>query len=201
MDQASEWFVQHLIDTLGEYSSLVGIETAHPDWGLVLGIVYQHFPEPGLTTGFTYGLSAALHPEWQTTRPELCLTVESLDADWIVALVQLVEWHRANHPFTPGSLFHFGKALSPDSLMDSLLIFDERGLGLEAPPPPVGPSQLFEPLPSPSGPLQLYRALPLYHDEVGLIKKVGIRKFTGLPEFQWFSGQRDDLSKIYHVGG
>ncbi|MES2734438.1 MAG: suppressor of fused domain protein [Bacteroidota bacterium] len=191
----SELFVQYLIDTLGDYSSIVGIETQDQELGMVLGIIYHNYPEHGLTTGFTYGLSAASHPEWKTNKPELSITVASSEDDWVMAVAQLVEWHRTNHPFTLGSLFHFGKSIATDSLMDSFLVYNlaiDNATDSNRNP--------FQAIPLEEDTIQIYGVYPLYTNEVELIKKIGIRKFTGLREYELFSVHRDDLSQLYQVG-
>jgi len=195
MLQKSEWFVQYLFDTLGAYSSIMGIETQNPELGMVLGVVYQDYPEPGLTSGFTYGLSAARHPEWKTHKPELCITVESAQDDWISAVAQLVEWNRTSHPFLPGSLFHYGKAIAGDTHMDSFLVFNEA---IGEAQPMIPDSQRSVQLQNEI--IQIYQIYPLYHNEVELMKKVGIRKFAGLPEYAPYQIQRPDLSQIYQIG-
>jgi hypothetical protein len=195
MIHKSELFVQRLIDTIGAYTAIVGIETHDEALGMVLGVIYQDYPEPGLTTGFTYGLSAARHPEWKDHKPELSITVQSREDDWVASLARLVEWNRTDHPFVPGSLFHYGKAIAPDTQMDSFLIFDRAiGENSDIQPQPIQSVQIQDET------IQIYQAYPLYHNEVALIKKVGIRKFTGLREYEYFQVQRPDLSKLYQVG-
>lgn len=195
MLQKSEMFVQHLTDTLGAYSSIIGIETRNHELGLVLGVVYQNYPESGLTSGFTYGLSAARHSEWKTDKPELCITVESAKDDWISAVARLVEWNRTSHPFLPGSLFHYGQAVASDTQMDSFLVFNEEiGEAKQIVPSSQRAVQLQNET------IQIYQIYPLYHNEVELIKKVGIRKFAGLREYAPYQVQRPDLSEIYRIG-
>jgi hypothetical protein len=195
MIQKSELFVQNLIDTLGDYSSIIGIETQEPALGMVLGVTYRDYPKPGLTTGITYGLSAASHPEWKGYRPELCLTVESVEDDWVSAVARLVEWNRSHHSFMPGSLFHYGKVIASDTLMDSFLIFNDT-IGEEVPMAPT----FAQPIQIVDETIRIFQVYPLYHDEVEMIRKVGIRKFTGLREYSPYQVQRPDLSKIYQLG-
>jgi hypothetical protein len=195
MIQKSKLFVQHLVDTLGAYSSIIGIETHNEELGMVLGVVYQDYPEPGLTSGFTYGLSAVRHPEWKTYKPELCITVESAKDDWISAVARLVEWNRTNHPFLPGSLFHYGQAIAGDTQMDSFLVFNEE---IGEARPIIPDSQRSVQLQDET--IQIYQIYPLYHNEVEFIKKVGIRKFAGLQEYVPYQVKRPDLSELYQIG-
>ena len=195
MIQKSELFVQYLIDSLGDYSSIIGIETRDQAMGMVLGVTYRDYPEPGLTTGITYGLSAASHPEWKDYKPELCITVESINDDWVSAVSRLVEWNRSNHSFMPGSLFHYGNVIASDTQMDSFLVFN-AGIGEAA---HIGPT-FAPPIQLADETIRIFQVYPLYHDEVEMIRKVGIRKFTGLREYAPYNVQRPDLSKIYQVG-
>lgn len=190
MNKRSEQYVQYLIDTVGDYSSITGIETIHPEQGLVLAVQYQDYPEEGLLTGFTYGLSEASHAEWKGAKPELTITVESKEESWVTVLAQLVEWNRNKHPFLPGSLFYLGKPIAADSQMDSFLIFNNA----------IDSESQFQRVDLGSEAVTLYGAHPLYHGEIKLIQKVGIRKFMGLREYSLLNVQRPDLSQLYRVG-
>ncbi len=190
MTTLSEKYIQYLVSTIGGYHDLAGIESDHYS-GMVLVISFQDYPEKGLLTGFTYGLSAVSHSEWQDSKPELTITVASADLHWTHAIGYLAEWHRPTHPFLPGSLFQYGKAIAPDSGMDSFLVFN----------PAIGQGDEFRQIDLGTEKVHLQGVFPLYHPEVALIQKVGIRKFTGLREYAPFSVARPDLSEIYPVGG
>jgi len=187
MNQSAEQYIAALTSRYGEPASVVGVESDHPDLGLVLAITYRNFPQPGLLTGFTYGLSAA-HPG--AAKPELVITVQSADEAWVHAVAYLAEWQRTTHDFAPGSLFHYGKPVSPESAMDSFLVFE----------PASKDEATFAPLQLDGGPIILRMVYPLYAGEVGLIRKVGIRKFMGLPQYDFLGVSRPDLSTLYRVG-
>ena len=74
--------------------------------------------------------------------------------------------------------------------MNSFLVFE----------PTAKEDQLFAPIGLPGGQIALRMVYPLYEGEVGLIQKVGIRKFMGLPQYDFFNVGRPDLSKLYRVG-
>jgi len=186
----AEQFVQYLTQIIGrEPDQVVGTEADPTQSDMIYGIAFQNYPEAGLLTGFTYGLSVGQHPDWKDIRPELSITVASQDIDWIKALVYLLEWNRPAHAFLPGSLFHYGQAVAPDSAMDSFLVFNLA----------IGQGEQFRNIQLDEEKVTLHGVHPLYHDEVAMLQKVGIRKFMGLPEYQLFSVTRPDLSALYKI--
>ncbi len=190
MTTEAEQFVKYLTHTISrEPDAIFAIETETAAWGMVHGILFYQYPEPELTTGFTYGLSAGQHPDWRDAKPELSITTESTDTDWTQAIAYLVEWNRTTHSFLPGSLFHYGRAVSPNSAMDSFLVFNLA----------IGRGNEFQNIPLGRDKITVYGVHPLHHGEVGMLQKVGIRKFMELPEYQLFSTSRPDLSKLYKL--
>jgi hypothetical protein len=190
MNQSTEEYIAALTRRCGQPASVAGVESDHPNWGMVLAITFQDYPQPGLLTGFTYGLSAASHPGWLDAKPELVITVQSADEAWVHAVAYLAEWQRERHDFAPGSLFQYGKPIAPASAMNSFLVFE----------PAAKNEQMFAPIGLTDGQIVLRMVYPLYEGEVGLIQKVGIRKFMGLPQYDFFSVGRPDLSTLYRVG-
>jgi hypothetical protein len=189
MNQKAEQYIAALADRYGEPASVAALESDNVDMGVVLAILYPGYPQPELLTGFTYGLSAATHPDWKIAKPELAITVRSTEADWAYAIAYLAEWQRESNSFAPGTLFRYGKPIAPDSAMNAFLIFEPSGKD----------ESTFAPLLSHEQ-ISLRMAYPLYEGEVSLIQKIGIRKFMGLPEYDFFNVNRPDLSAIYRVG-
>lgn len=188
MSEKATKFVDYITQITGrEPNAFFALETEAAHWGMVYGIVYHDYPELGLTTGFTYGLSEAQHPEWKDARPELSITTASPSVEWTQSLAYLVEWNRQTHAFLPGSLFHYGRPISPDSPMDSFLVFNLA----------IGTGDEFRTIRIEDQVITVYGVHPLHHDEVAMLQKVGIRKFMELPEYQLFSVTRPDLSKLY----
>ena len=180
-----------LTQTVGrEPGDVLVLEASPPETEGVFVFVFRDYPEPSLVTGFTSGLSAANQADWEDTKPELSLTVASADAAWMQALAYLVDWNRTVHSFSPGSLFHYGRAVSVESAMDSFLVFDLA----------IGRGGEFCNVAVDKDLITFLGVHPLYYDEVAMLQKVGIRKFMGLPEYRLFSTKRPDLSKIYKVG-
>ncbi|HEX8530178.1 MAG TPA: suppressor of fused domain protein [Cytophagales bacterium] len=190
MHQPAKPYIAALTRRCGEPASVAAVESDNPELGMVLALTFRDYPQPGLLTGFTYGLSAASHPQWRDARPELVITVQSADEAWVHAVAYLVEWQRERHDFAPGSLFRYGKSIAPDSAMNAFLVFE----------PAAKDAHLFAAIPLEGQSIVLRMAYPLYEGEVGLIQKVGIRKFMDLPQYDFFSVNRPDLSKLYRVG-
>ncbi len=190
MNENATLFAEALTGRFGDYASVAGIESANENMGLVLSFCFPRFPEPELLTGITYGLSEAGHVSRGEKRPELVITVRSADESWVHAIGYLAEWHREQHPFAPGSLFHYGKPIASDSPMDSFLIFEPATRGKDT----------FAPVQLPDRQISFLMVYPLYHGEVSLIRKVGIRKFMDLPQYDFFDVNRPDLSSLYRAG-
>jgi hypothetical protein len=190
MSHKAERFLEYLLQTTGREPDLVvAVESDTAGMGMVYGITYFDYPEKELTTGFTYGLSESNHSEWKAAKPELSITTVSSSTDWTQALAYLVEWNRETHAFLPGSLFHYGKPVSPDSAMDAFLVFN----------PAIGNGDEFRSIQLADDTISILGVHPLYYGEVAMLQKVGIRKFMDLPEYRLFSVTRPDLSKLYKL--
>lgn len=99
------------------------IESTTPGLPRVTTISYDDVPEPGHVTGFTYGLSLADHPEWQHGKTELCISVDSTDIAWPLAIGYLAESLRVECSFGYGNLLNFGQRISPESAMNAFVVF------------------------------------------------------------------------------
>lgn len=93
------------------------------DVGGMTAIIYLDMPQPGFLTAFTYGLSTADHPDWVLGKPELCICVESNDANWGMAMAYIAEQLRGECNFSVGGLIDFGGPMSEESAMSSLVFF------------------------------------------------------------------------------
>jgi hypothetical protein len=99
------------------------VESTHPGLSRVTVIVYDDLPEPGMITGITYGVSLANHPEWRFGKPELCISVQSSDLNWPLALGHIGETQRGDNPFHFGDTINFGEKITPESDMTAFVIF------------------------------------------------------------------------------
>jgi len=117
-------FLDHLDGISGRREArLLPIPSTRDGVGGVTVIVYDHVPEPGMSTGITYGLSLVDHPLWQRTRPELCLTVATIDDMWMLAVGELAERLRGQYAFAYGSTVDIGQTITGESDMTGFAVF------------------------------------------------------------------------------
>lgn len=98
------------------------VDSTHDGLKGVTVISYENLPE-GLSTAFTYGLSLAEHPNWIYGRPELCISVQSDDDRWGLAVGLLAERLRGSCPFSYGNTIGFGQPVTPESTMTAFMAF------------------------------------------------------------------------------
>ena len=158
------------------------------DLPAVSSIIYQQIPEPGMITGFTYGLSLANHPAWEHGRPELTLTVRSEEAGWGAVAGYLANGLRGNCPFSYGNTIRFGQKIAPDSDMDAFLVFapsifeqpsDYQHIDIGAP-----------------WKISIAALYPIYDSEVDLIDKFGLEKFWHHEGFDMYDVTRKPIETI-----
>ena len=124
MGSRAENFLDHLDSVSGGRAPrLIPVASTRPGVADVTVLVYDHVPEPGMTTGITYGLSIVDHPLWTTTRPELCLTVAARDDTWMHLVGELAERLRGDCPFVFGSTIDLGQPMGPDTDMSAFVVF------------------------------------------------------------------------------
>lgn len=189
MEALLSQYIEYLNEKTRKEPELIGIESSHSDLDMLYLVVYDDFPVKGTNTAFTYGLSAAAHTEWVNEKPELSMVLNNGNREYFQSMGYLTEWQRADHAFKSGSLFRFGRPIASHTFMDSFLVFDQV-------------SEVMQDMASVSFAqlnIRINGLYPLYHDEIPMIKQVGIKKFFGLKEFHPYDASRPDLSKIYAV--
>jgi hypothetical protein len=142
-------------------------------------ISYANVPEDGSTTAFSYGLSSINHPEWVNSRPELVISVDSLDSSWPLAMGEIIRNGRAESIFSYGTIINFGQPVSDESEMSCFLVFacsvlDKDDLSVQLPDRKVHLSQLY----------------PVYASEVALIKELGAERFVREVDTELFNVKR-----------
>ena len=85
------------------------VASTRPGLHGVTVISYEGVPEPGMLTALTYGVSLATHPEWRLGKPELALSVRSLDPAWGYVLGHVAETLRCECPFAYGDTINLGE--------------------------------------------------------------------------------------------
>jgi hypothetical protein len=88
-----------------------------------VGVMQYSSQATGLTTYFTYGLSYADHPQWRHGKPELVLSVRSVDPRWGSALGHIAEGLRGSCPFSYGNTIRFGQRIVNESTMRAFVVF------------------------------------------------------------------------------
>ena len=99
------------------------IDSTHDGLKAVVVISYDDVPEAGMLTAFTYGLSLAEHPLWRLGKPELAISVNSLDPDWGLAVGFMAERLRGDCPFSYGNTINFGERVVQESALDAFVVF------------------------------------------------------------------------------
>jgi Suppressor of fused protein (SUFU) len=170
--------IEQYLNFLGELTGMDGeryLITEESERPPVWSFAYEGFVEEGNLTAFTYGLSSVEHPKWKQGKPELVISVDSVDKAWAFAAGFLVKRLRGQHSFTYGSLIRFGQRVTADSPMTAFLVFapgvlDEGERQLKLVDRSINFAQLY----------------PIYEEEIGVIERVGIDR--------WFSGGYDPYS-------
>lgn len=86
-------------------------------------IAYDDVPEVGDTTAFTFGISSIRHESWILGAPELVISMNSKDDDWLLSLGAISACLRGQCPYSLGDVLRFGKPLSNESHMSAFLVF------------------------------------------------------------------------------
>ena len=138
----------------------------------VLSIRYLDCPDPGTQLGFTFGISAVVNPAWGSLRPELAICVDSSDPRWSWSLADIGDRVRTTSVFLPGDTIDIGEPISPESPMDSFVIWHQLLSEDEA----ILPLDDHE--------VVLVQALPVHRSELEYIRRetdrtVAVRTFLG----------------------
>ena len=126
MKSRAERYLDRLVELVGrEPQRVYPIESSRPDVHLppVAAFSFPDTPEPGLITGFTYGLSLARHPLWKFGRPELAVTVYSSDPGWPISIGLMAERLRGDCPFEYGNTIRVGEPITDETHMTGFVIF------------------------------------------------------------------------------
>jgi len=86
-------------------------------------VAYDDVPDKGSTTAFTFGISFIHHSSWKSGVPEIVISLNSSDDDWLLSLGAIACCLRGSCPFSFGDVLRFGKILSRESKMSSFFLF------------------------------------------------------------------------------
>ena len=94
-------------------------------------LIFNNVPKEGHMTAITYGLSLANHDAWMLNRkPELVLTIDTLDKDYALAIANLVATSRGLVPYLYGSQINTGKIFK-NSNVSGFVIFAPKTISRE----------------------------------------------------------------------
>jgi hypothetical protein len=166
-----ERFLAHLDRLTGgtepEFSPVDG---STPELSSVVCIQYVDLPDDGFRTSFTYGLSLADNSLWGKGRPELSISVRSLDARWGLAVAYLAGQLRWQCAFQYGMTIDFGEPITSESAMDSFLVSSPAVVDKSESVVDVGDDR----------PVNILGMYPVYSTETDFIASRGLEAFWKL---------------------
>jgi hypothetical protein len=182
MPASHEIFLSHLETIFGEASA---IHQAQPADGRtpVSVFVYKNIPETGMITGVTYGLSLYPYPDWKAARPEMIVSVNSLDIGWPCAAATFAADFRGKRRFSYGDVFMTDVPLNSDTAMDGFLIFAQSILDPEVQAVRTNDYKIHF--------SQFY---PIYRSELGIYERIGLERFWKHPGFDMYDIKRKPIT-------
>jgi len=169
----AELFLQHLDRVTGRQEDVIRqVESTDPTLPAVFLFVYRDWPMEGFVTGFTFGLSAAKHPDWKLGRPELMIAVETSDEAWALAIGYIAERLRGKCPFCYGNTINFHAKISESADLDAFLIFA---------PPFLKKDQMAVRLNDYI--CNIAGMYPMFTSEIAIYDRLGLEKFWHLPDW------------------
>lgn len=179
----AELFIQHLDRVTGRAEDAIRpVKLTDADLPDVVVFVYKNWPEDGFITGFTFGLSAANHPDWKYGKPELMISVESNDEAWAIAIGYLAKQLRGKCPFCYGNTINFHEKISAESDLDAFLIFA---------PPFLTKEQMSVKLADFT--CDIAGMYPMFSSEMSLCHELGLERFWDLPDWDPLNVHRKPL--------
>jgi len=177
----AELFVAHLLHVFGEADSIHKAD-AHGSGPPVSVFIYKNLPEPGMITGITFGLSLVPHPAWKLSRPEMIVSVRSLDIGWPCAAAVFATDFRGEKPFRYGDVFTTDVPLASDTKMDGFLIFAQSILTQE-----YASVQLND------YKIHFSQFYPIYKNELPVYEKIGLEAFWKHKGFDMYDATRKPI--------
>jgi len=154
------------IDDLAGGGGRVYDLTDRDEGASVLVNAYDHVPHAGHMTAFSFGLSSAIHREWTHGRPELMISVKSMDHAWALCMGEIIKNKRDSTLFEYGTVLHFGERIVAGCALTSFFVFastllDEAQRTLELSDRRINIAQMY----------------PMYPSEAQLLRDIGAERF------------------------
>ena len=180
----AEIFLDHLVSITGRQEDAIReVRSHHPGMPPVAVFVYEHWPVSGFITAFTFGLSLASHPDWKFGRPELMISMESLDPSWPFAIGYLASTLRGDCPFSYGNTVNLRSKMSEGSDMDAVLIFAPPHLTREQKAVKMNAFTCH-----------IAGVYPMYSSELPLYEEIGLESFWHHPGWDPLNERRPRLA-------
>lgn len=173
MTSRAERYLDRIIELCGGKEPRIHpIDNTRPELNLppMTAFAFQDTPEPGLITGFTYGLSLARHPLWHFGSKELAITVASPSVEWPISIAIVAERLRGDCPFEYGNTVSVGETITDDTHMTAFAMF--------APTFPEDPNDEIDV--GDALPLGLTGCYPIHASEMDFISRRGLEEFWKL---------------------
>ena len=156
-------FLENICGRTGRTFSI----TDHHESPSIEVLAFPGVPQEQSTTSFSFGLSSVAKKEWIDSRPELIISVDSIDASWGLAIGELIHRGRDTCLFEYGSILRFGEKITSDSKMSDFLLFASNVLDED------DCNCVLE-----DRKIHFTQAYPIYGSEIELVKKIGPEKFV-----------------------
>lgn len=177
-----EIFLNHLESIFGEADTIHRADA--PDGRAPVSVfIYRNIPDHGMITGITYGLSLYPYPDWKFGRPELIVSVNSLDIGWPCAAATFAASFRGQKRFSYGDVFSTDDPLTSDSAMDAFLVFA----------PSILTNREHATIQTNDYRICLAQLYPIYRSELPLYDRIGLERFWKHPGFDMYDINREPI--------
>lgn len=180
-----EIYLKHIEEICGEGGKFFKISDPGENPPITV-VSYPGVPESGCTTAFSFGLSSVAYPEWVNSRPELVISVNSLDSAWPIAMGEIIRNGRGRCAFSYGMILDFGQPIAEDSKISCFLVYactvlHDSDLAVQLPDRRIHLSQVY----------------PVYKSETSAILEVGAEGFVTALGIDLFDVQRRPYSQPF----
>jgi len=144
---------------------------------------FKDFPENGMLTAVTAGLSNASHPDWIHGKPELSFALRTEDSKWGASAAFLAQAFFDQKPFRYESSFAIDRPMSGDSPMNACFVYS---------PPFLNSDQIKFELSDRT--IFLAGLFPMYEEEIAVYESKGFLEFCRTPGFDPYNPRRANLA-------